>query len=80
MKINRLRFVIVKDNCYVCIEVITNQSNQNTMYYLHEDSPSGTTIIEKFKSVEKAKQKKLEMENLDAENGYYCNYFITKLI
>ena len=50
------------------------------MYYLHEDSPSGTTIIEKFNSVEKAKQKKLEMENLDAENGYWCNYFITKLI
>ena len=54
------------------------------MYFLHEqrydENNMQTTIIKKFKSVEKAKQKKLEMEKLDAENGYWCNYFITKLI
>jgi len=51
------------------------------MYFLHKDSSKGTTIIMKFNSVEKAKQKKIEMEDLDAQNGYWYNiYFITKLI
>ena len=54
------------------------------MYFLHEqrydENNMQTTIIRKFKCIEKAKQKKLEMEKLDAENGYWCNYFITKLI
>jgi hypothetical protein len=54
------------------------------MYFLNEQrydtDNMQTTIIRKYKSVEKAKQKKLEMEKLDSQNGYLCNYFITKLI
>lgn len=52
------------------------------MYYLHEqrydENNMQTTIIRKFKCIEKAKQKKLQMEKADKE--YWCNYFITKLI
>lgn len=54
------------------------------MYFLNEQrydkNNMPSTIIGKFKCIEKAKQKKLQMEKLDAENGYLCNYFITKLI
>lgn len=54
------------------------------MYFLHEQrndkNNMQTKIICKFNCIVEAKQKKLQMEKLDSENGYWCNYFITKLI
>lgn len=48
------------------------------MYYLIEDSLSGLTILQKFYSLEEAKDKKFQM--VTSESGEWCNYFITQFI
>lgn len=50
------------------------------MYFLTEQSPNGLSIIGEFNCIKDAENKMIEMENLDADNGYWCTYFVTKIV